>query len=123
VRLAERYPKSLKAEAVEALAPIFGKTDPNKFFQYIPVAEINQKAFTNGGGKFNSKKFNDFMEKVNAIAKSMGIENPFTVSQILVPTPEFSEQRWRLFGVQENLRIQEVVPMQVSIYQKNNPEK
>ena len=117
VRLAERYPKSLKAKDVEALAPVFGKTDINKFFQYIPVVEINQKAFTNGGGKFNSKKFNDFMEKVNAIAKSMGIENPFTVSQILVPTPEFSEQRWRLFGVPENLRIQEAVPMQVSIYQ------
>jgi hypothetical protein len=116
VRLAERYPKWLKAEAIEALAPILGKT-ANKFFQYVPLVEINQKAFTNGGGKFNGKKFAELMSKVNELAKSMGVENPFIISQVLVPTPEFSEQRWRLFGVPENLRIQEVVPMQVSIYQ------
>lgn len=107
-------PKQVEAE-FKRLKTLQGKkVDVNDHVAYVPVVTFDSAALV-VDGEFSRLHYRAFENAIAKVAKELGIENPFTVTKVLVPKPEFHDKRWENFDVESNIAIQTVLPTQCNL--------
>jgi hypothetical protein len=66
-------------------------------------------------GSFDGKRYAAFMKAVADVAAKLGVENPLSVTKTLVPKPDFATRRFVDFDPAQNVSIQNVLPMTVTL--------
>jgi hypothetical protein len=64
---------------------------------------------------FSEERYNAFQEAIAIVAQRFGVESPLTTNRVVKPKPEFGEKRWRLFAVEDQLKLQALLPAVVSL--------
>lgn len=109
---AEALFRSLKLRAKEgekAKAP-----DINDYLAYTMLGKWNSEAFLGEDGKFSKERYDRIMKALDAVSKELGIQNPLSTSQAVMPLPTFATRRWHDFDKAANVEIAQVIQNQVT---------
>jgi hypothetical protein len=65
--------------------------------------------------EFSEERYNSFKEAIDIVAKRFDVDSPLTTNRVVKPKPEFHQDRWKLFAVEDQLKLQELLPAVVSL--------
>jgi hypothetical protein len=110
---------AVAAADAESLFGIIRKKDKavpdiNTYLARVMVGKFDSKCFQGPDGKFDSVRFEMIKGSLDAVCSDLGIQNPLTTEEVVVPLPGFHAQRWFDFDVETNIRISQVVQNTVS---------
>lgn len=100
-------------EVAEALFSTLG-ADVNEYVHEVPVAAFDNSVFTKDG-EFNEPLFVEFQTAIARITTRLGIPNPLTVTNMVVPKDTFHARRFRDFPADKQAAISEAMPNTVAL--------
>jgi hypothetical protein len=92
----------------------------NDFFARTMRGKFNSNAFLGPDGRFSQANYEAITEAMDRVAKELGIENPLTTEEVVVPLADFDARRWVEFDEVTNAQISEQVPNQVNFVPQPN---
>ena len=118
--------KQVAATVVEAL---FGtlktvhKTTPNvnDYFCKTMVGTFDSKCFLGPDGRFSQDNYDAVTEAMARVSRQLGIANPLTTEEAVVPLPDFDNRRWTDFDAATNAKIATMVPNQINFVPQPAP--
>ena len=84
-------------------------------------AEFDSKVFLGQDGRFSQERYDAITEAMDRVSKELGITNPLTTSEVVVPLPDFDNRRWVDFDAATNLKITELIPNQINFVAQPAP--
>lgn len=97
------------------------KANINNYVAYEVAAKFDTSVFM-VDGKFNQERYDAYMEALVEVSKKFKVENPLSCGKVLRPKPDFHERRFKLFDLETNLKLQQVLPTQCNL-KAIRPEK
>jgi len=102
------------AESVDSVFSEFGK-DINTYAQETIKVAFDSKVFLDAEGNTRPEVYEAFRTACEAVATKMKVANPLSSKVVVLPKPNFHEDRWTDFTAEQNARLTEVLPNTVTI--------
>jgi hypothetical protein len=90
------------------------KPDINTYLTRTMKAKFDDKVFLTPEGRFDQDKYEQIVMSLGLVCQDLGIPNPLSVEETVVPLPDFHSRRWMDFDADTNARITEVMPNTIS---------
>ena len=90
------------------------KPDINNYLTRTLVGSLDSKAFLGSDGKFDKLRYDKISAALTLVCAELGIDNPLSISEAVIPMPDFHGRRWMDFDAATNQRISEVVRNQIN---------
>jgi hypothetical protein len=87
--------------------------DINHYLHRTMVGTFDSSVFIGPHG-FDAECYTKIMQAMEAVSKKLGIQNPLSTEEVVLPRPNFHEIRWQHFTPDANEEITEVIPNQVT---------
>lgn len=88
--------------------------DINNYLARTIRATFDSTVFLGPDGKFDAKRYEKFSSAIAAVAQSLGVPNPLSSMETVLPLPDFHSRRWLDFDASTNVKITEVLPNQIN---------
>jgi hypothetical protein len=90
------------------------KPDINDYLVRTMVGTFDSSVFLGPDGRFDQKKYDKIKAALDAVSRELGITNPLSTNETVVPLPDFHARRWMDFSEVTNRKITEVIPNQIN---------
>ena len=90
------------------------KPDINDYLARTMVGSFDSSVFLGPDGRFDQKRYDKIHAAMETVARELGVANPLSTSETVLPLPDFHARRWMDFSLETNKRITEVIPNQVN---------
>jgi hypothetical protein len=92
--------------------------DINNYLTRTMVGKFDSTCFLGPDGKFDRRKYTAIFEALRGVAQQLGISNPLSTEETVIPMPDFHARRWMDFSVETNKRIAEEIKNQINFVPK-----